>query len=117
MGWHRRHRQTIPPNIQIQSDGKISLFDISPVYGNTILRSGLVTKEASEQQFILQLIRSWSGEHTIKLGEVVDEMRVKDLLLEQILLVEKKYDRRVLEPRICDNRSEQRLRLFHTVLR
>ena len=58
-----------------------------------------------------------NGGQTIKLWKEVDDMRVDDLLLQKVLLVQKEYHRRVLKPRICDDRSEQRLRLFHPVLK
>ena len=53
---------------------------------------------------------------TVKLGKIVYEVRVGDLLLEQVFLVEEKYHGRVLEPWVCDDRAEQSLRLLHTVL-
>lgn len=42
----------------------------------------------------------------LKLREVVDEMRVHDLLLQQILLIEEEDDGRVLEPRVRDDGLE-----------
>ena len=43
-------------------------------------------------------------------------MRIDDLLLEQVLLVEEEDDGRVLEPRVRDDGAEQSLRLLHPVL-
>lgn len=43
-------------------------------------------------------------------------MRVHDLFLQDVGLVEKQYDGGALEPGIRDDRFEQRLALLHTVL-
>ena len=40
-----------------------------------------------------------------------------DLVLEKVLLVQEEDDGAVLEPGICDDRFEQCLRLFHSVLK
>ncbi len=44
-------------------------------------------------------------------------MRVHDLLLEDVGLVEEKYDRGALEPGIGNDGFEQGLALLHTVLK
>lgn len=43
-------------------------------------------------------------------------MRVHDLLLQQILLVEEENDRGVLEPGVCDYCPKQSFTLLHPVL-
>lgn len=43
-------------------------------------------------------------------------MGIHNLFLKQILLVEEEDHRRVLEPRVRDDRLEQSLGLFHSVL-
>lgn len=43
-------------------------------------------------------------------------MRIHDLLLQQVLLVEEEDDGRVLEPGICDDGPEQSFALLHTIL-
>lgn len=43
-------------------------------------------------------------------------MRIHDLLLQQVLLVEKEDDGGVLEPGICDDGPEQSFTLLHTIL-
>ena len=53
---------------------------------------------------------------TIKLGEVVYEVRVHDFLLQQVFLVEEEDDRGVLEPGICDDGPEESFALLHAVL-
>ena len=53
---------------------------------------------------------------TIILWKVVDQMRVHDLLLQQVLLVEEEDDRGVLEPGVCDYRPKQGFTLLHAVL-
>ena len=42
-------------------------------------------------------------ELTVKLGEVVHQMGVQDLILQQVLFVEEEEDRRVLEPGVGDD--------------
>lgn len=53
---------------------------------------------------------------TVVLREVIHQMRVHDLLLEQVLLVEEQDDGGVLEPRVRDDCPEQRFALLHAVL-
>lgn len=53
---------------------------------------------------------------TIILWEVVNQMRVHDLLLQQVLLVEEQNDRGVLEPGVCDYCPKQSFTLLHPVL-
>lgn len=53
---------------------------------------------------------------TVVLREVVDQVRVHDLLLQQVLLVEEEDDRRVLEPGVGDYRPEQSFTLLHSIL-
>lgn len=43
-------------------------------------------------------------------------MRIHDLLLQQVLLVEEEDDRGILEPGICDNGPEQSFTLLHSIL-
>lgn len=43
-------------------------------------------------------------------------MRIHDLLLQQVFLVEEEDDRGVLEPGICDDGPEQSFTLLHTIL-
>lgn len=44
-------------------------------------------------------------------------MRVHDLLLENVSLVEEEYDRGALEPRVSNDGFKQSLALLHTVLK
>ena len=53
---------------------------------------------------------------TIKLREIIHEMRVHYLVFQQILLVEEKDDGGVLEPGIGDDGPEKGFALLHTVL-
>lgn len=53
---------------------------------------------------------------TCEFWEVVDEMGVGDLLLEDVLLVEEEDDGGLFEPRICDDRTKESLRLLQAVL-
>lgn len=53
---------------------------------------------------------------TIILWEVVNQMRVHDLLLQQVLLVEEQNDRGVLEPGVRDYCPKQSFTLLHPVL-
>ena len=55
-------------------------------------------------------------QHTIILGEVIYKMGVHDLLFQQILFVQEQNDRRMLEPWVRDDRLEQRLWFFHSIL-
>ena len=57
------------------------------------------------------------SELTIEFREIVDEMGVKDFFLKKILFVQKQNDRRVLKPRVGDDRAEQGLTLVHPVLK
>lgn len=53
---------------------------------------------------------------TIKLWEVINQVRIHDLLFQQVLLVKEQDHRGVLEPRICDDGPEQSFTLLHAVL-
>lgn len=53
---------------------------------------------------------------TVILWKVVNQMRVHDLLLQQVLLVEEEDNRGVLEPRVGDYCPEQSFTLLHPVL-
>ncbi len=53
---------------------------------------------------------------TVILWKVVNQMRVHDLLLQQVLLVEEENDRGVLEPGVCDYCPKQSFTLLHPVL-
>lgn len=53
---------------------------------------------------------------TIILWEVVNQMRVHNLLLQQVLLVEEQNDWGVLEPGVCDYCPKQSFTLLHPVL-
>lgn len=66
-------------------------------------------------KFMLWLRRS-KIKITVKLWEVINQVRIHDLLLQQVLLVEEEDDRGVLEPGICDDGPEQSFTLLHTIL-
>lgn len=53
---------------------------------------------------------------TIKLWEVINQVRIHDLLFQQVLLVKEQDHRGVLEPGICDDGPEQSFTLLHAVL-
>lgn len=57
-----------------------------------------------------------NNQTTVKLWEVVHKVRIHDLLLQEVLLIEEEDDRGVLKPRICDDGPEQSFALLHTIL-
>ena len=74
---------------------------------------GIEFDEHLENEFSARNLVAWRA---LVFREIIDQMRVLNLLFEHICLIEEQNYRGVLKPGVGYNRSKQGFRFFHAIL-